>query len=106
MDRREFVAAGVGSALGVRTLSAPAADTGPVTQDQFRSLFPRAQREVFLNAAAGTPLGTFADRGLRRYMDFQRLGPGEGRGDYVAGMQSEIRGLVGELIGAKPSEIA
>ncbi len=106
MDRREFVAAGVGSALGVRTLSAPDTDTGPVTQDQFRSLFPRAQREVFLNAAAGTPLGTFADRGLWRYMDFQRLGPGEGRGDYVAEMQSEIRGLFGGLIGAKPSEIA
>ena len=106
MDRREFVAAGVGSALGVRALSAPASDTGPLVQDPFRPLFPRARREVFLNAAGGTPLGTFADRGLRRYTDFQRLGPGEGRGDYVAEMQSEIRGLFGRLIGAKPSEIA
>jgi selenocysteine lyase/cysteine desulfurase len=75
-------------------------------QDPFRSLFPRAQREVFLNAAGGTPLGTFADRGLRRYMDFQRLGPGEGRDDYVGEMRSEIRGLFGGLIGAQPSEIA
>ena len=105
MNRREFVVAGVGGALGAPMVAKAERRTSS-RQDDVRGLFPRAEREVFLNAAGGTPLGTFAEEGLRRYMDFQRLGRGEGRGEYVAEMQSEVRGLFGELIGARASEIA
>lgn len=105
MNRREFVVAGVGGALGAPMVAKVERRTSS-RQDDVRGLFPRAEREVFLNAAGGTPLGTFAEEGLRRYMDFQRLGPGEGRREYVAQMQSEVRGLFGELIGARASEIA
>ena len=55
MNRREFVAAGVGGAL-----SAPIVARGaPVSvrrQNDVRALFPRAEREVFLNAAGGGTL--------------------------------------------------
>lgn len=103
MDRREFVAAGVGGALGAPL--AAKVEHGAARQGDVRAQFPRAGREVFLNAAGGVPLGAFAEQGLRRYADFQRLGPAEGRGAYVTQMQEEVRGRFGALIGARPSEI-
>ncbi len=106
MDRRAFVAAGLGTALGARSLHGAPGAARRRAQDDIRALFPRLEREVFLNAAGGTPLGRFADAGLRRYMDFQRLGPGEGRSEYVGRVSREIRGLFGNLIGADASEVA
>lgn len=107
MQRREFVATGVG---GVLARALPGPPSRPVTeltrQDDVRASFPRLASEIFINAAAGTPLGSFAEAGLQRYAEFQRLGPGQGRADYVAEMSSSVRGLFGDLIGARPSEIA
>ena len=63
MERREFFATGIGGALGARAvlgrprLSSPNA----LIQDHVRASFPRLARETFINAAAGTPLGTFAE---------------------------------------------
>ena len=70
-----------------------------------RDLFPRLRNEVFLNAAAGTPLGSFAQEGLQRYLDYWRLGPGGGRGDYFEEMMSQIRPMFARLIGSLPEEI-
>jgi selenocysteine lyase/cysteine desulfurase len=107
MNRREFLAAGVGGALGSSVLGADEWRKPTTTrQDSLRAAFPRLESDVFLNAAGGTPLGTFAEEGLRRYVAFQQLGPGAGRGDYVAEMQANVGGLFGELIGARASEIA
>lgn len=106
LDRRAFLAAGVGGALGVGGWSArPNAVSAPRLQAGLRDAFPRLAGEVYLNAAGGTPLGSFAEEGLQRYMAFQRLGPGHGRGEYVAEMQASVRGLFGELIGARASEV-
>lgn len=116
MDRRTFVATGVGGAIAAGTpvpaagvpsrpsSRAPASPSG--AQAPVRELFPRLQHDVFINAAGGTPLGTFSEAGLERYMDFQRLGGGDGRRDYVVEMQTNIRRLFAELIGARESEIA
>ncbi len=106
MDRREFLATGIGGALGAGAAPREAPRPKVPAQDQIRASFPRLARETFVNAAAGTPIGTFAEAGLRRYSEFQRLGPAEGRGDYVAEMLSSIRGLFGGLIGARPAEVA
>ena len=106
MDRREFLAAGVGGALSVGTSLGKRPLPRTPLQDQVRASFPRLARERFVNAAGGIPLGTFAEEGLQRYMAFQRLGPGEGRGDYVGEMRANVGRLFGELIGARPSEIA
>ncbi len=106
MDRREFFAAGIGGAIGAGSIDRRELRRRLTPQDDLRALFPRVEREVFLNAAGGTPLGSFAQAGLERYMAFQRLGPGDGRGAYVGEMRSEIRGLFGQLIGARASEIS
>lgn len=103
MDRREFVATGMG---GVLSASAPRASASPAAQSAYRALFPRLAGETFINAAGGTPLGAFAESGLQRYMAFQRLGPGDERGDYVAEMHATVRELFARLIGARAGEIA
>lgn len=108
MHRRQFLATGIGGVLGVqaRALLGEPPLPPPPAPNQVRAMFPRLARDNFVNAAAGTPLGVFAETGLKRYVDFQRLGPGDGREEYVAEMRSNIRGLLGQLIGARSSEIA
>jgi len=75
-------------------------------QSDIRSMFPRLTQDRFISAAAGTPLGSFAASGIRRYMDFQELGSGNGRGEYFETMLSNVRGMFGDLIGATADEIA
>lgn len=105
MDRRSFLAAGAlaaaGSALSCGPGSPPRAGMAAPG-----SPFPRADAELFLNAAGGMPLSTFAEQGLSRYMDFIRLGPANGRGDYFGEVWSGIRPAFASLIGASPEEIA
>jgi selenocysteine lyase/cysteine desulfurase len=113
MDRRQFLATGVGAAVGAPLAldgggSATAAGRAGARQTpvEIRELFPRLRGEVFLNAAGGTPLGSFAREGLRRYEDFWTHGPGEGRADYFAEMLTGVRGRIAGLIGADSSEVA
>ncbi|MEJ2206995.1 MAG: aminotransferase class V-fold PLP-dependent enzyme [Gemmatimonadota bacterium] len=107
MDRREFVATGVGGALGLRSLDLEGRGASPaqVQVSGVRALFPRLTEETFLNAAGGTPLGSFAEEGIRRYLDYIRMGPAEGRSEYVGQMRAEVRDLFARLIGAKPAEV-
>lgn len=102
MDRRTFFAAG-GAALAGAACGLPdtrqAAEAAGVT-------FPRGEGETFLNAAGGMPLSSFSEAGMSRYLDFIRLGPGEGRGEYFNRMWSDIRGDFAALIGADAGEIA
>ncbi len=131
MDRRRFLVAGAGAAMGVPgVLGRPGAleaasvvagadpgaasgsglpGRGPVTPQSVadvRRLFPRLDSEVFLNAAGGTPLGAFAHDGLRRYEELWALGPGEGRGAYLGEMLEDVRARLARLMGATPQEIA
>jgi len=69
-------------------------------------MFPRLERDVFLNAAGGTPLSTFSEEGLRLHEALWRWGPGEGRGEAFGTMLSDTRTRFASLIGARPSEIA
>ena len=71
-----------------------------------RALFPRLEHEIYVNAAAGTPLSSFAEDGLRAYEEYWSLGPGEGRGESIGNMLAETREQIGRLIGATANEIA
>ncbi|NNF29486.1 MAG: aminotransferase class V-fold PLP-dependent enzyme, partial [Gemmatimonadetes bacterium] len=102
MDRRAFLAAGSAALAGA---SCGLPDTRQAA-DATGLTFPRSEHETFLNAAGGMPLASFAEAGLARYMDFIRLGPDDGRGEYFNQMWSEIRGDFGAMIGAKAEEIA
>jgi selenocysteine lyase/cysteine desulfurase len=101
MDRRGFVAMG---SLGLAELVRPHSPSG-AQGIPTRGLFPRLRHETFLGGAGGTPLGAFADEGIQRYLDFIRLGPGEGRGDYRNEVWSGVRGGFARLIGAREDEV-
>ncbi|MDH3223971.1 MAG: aminotransferase class V-fold PLP-dependent enzyme, partial [Gemmatimonadota bacterium] len=103
VDRRAFLAASGGALWAGGACGPPETrqTAGPPP-----TVFPRGERETFLNAAGGMPLTSFSESGLTRYMDFIRLGPDEGRGDYFNQMWSEIRGDFAALIGAQADEVA
>lgn len=71
-NRRQFL----GSAAMASALAA-----APKLSDfeSVRKEFPRATRQVYLDAAANMPLPKYTADGMRRYMDFHMYGPGEGR---------------------------
>ena len=110
MNRRNFLAAGVGGAMSVPLAGWPAKGNGLLIQRRpqagVRDLFPRLQREAFLNAAGGTPLSTFAEEGLRSHEDMWRWGRGDGRGEAFGEMLTDTRARFAQLIGARPSEIS
>jgi selenocysteine lyase/cysteine desulfurase len=73
--------------------------------EAIRKEFPRATRQVYLDAAANMPLPKYTADGMRRYMDFHMYGPGEGRGEYASDSVRRSKVLFAKLINAKPSEI-
>lgn len=108
VNRRQFL----GSA-GAFALSARSAFAGlqPGRQDAIfppsvRADFPAAARETYLNSAAIHPVGTFAARAMQQLIDFRLHGPGEGRMDFGADTQQELKAKFGRLIGATANEIA
>jgi selenocysteine lyase/cysteine desulfurase len=82
-----------------------AANGGLSIPSDIRSRFPRVGQETYLNAAGMMPLGDFSIEGLRRHEAYQQLGGGDGRGEYVRAMQTGIRGLFADLVGAEEREI-
>ena len=97
-NRRRFL----GSAAMASALAA-----APKLSDfeSIRKEFPRATQQVYLDAAANMPLPKYTAEGMRRYMDFQMYGPGEGRGEYANESVRQSKVLFAKLINAKPSEI-
>lgn len=100
VNRRQLLTS---AALGAPPLAAATASS---VFAEIRKEFPRANHEVYLDAAANMPLPKYVAEGMRRYMDFHMYGPGEGRGQYAADSVRQARELFARLINAKPSEIA
>ncbi len=113
MHRRRFLSCGLAGTIGTCQLISRSPSTANETlsrcaiieTDRFRKMFDRADREVFLNAAGGTPLSTFALDGARRFEEFWRFGPADGRGKSFQQTQARTRSRFAELIGAETSEI-
>jgi selenocysteine lyase/cysteine desulfurase len=112
MNRREFlVTTGtVGSAaiMGVPRLTAAAIRQGRagVFPASVRADFPSVARETYLNSAALHPVGTFTAHAMKGVIDHRLLGPGEGRADFNAKQQEDLKRKFGALINATPREIA
>ncbi|HYE87501.1 MAG TPA: aminotransferase class V-fold PLP-dependent enzyme [Vicinamibacterales bacterium] len=124
MKRREFLTAALAAAGAARlTTSANAAaiDTGSIGNGaglleqagrpgvfpaSVRADFPSAARETYLNNAALHPVGTFAANAMKSVIDYRLLGPGEGRADFGAGKQEDLKKKFGAMINAKATEIA
>jgi selenocysteine lyase/cysteine desulfurase len=71
-----------------------------------RADFPIASNETYLNSASIHPMSVPASRALEQHMAFRTKGGGEGRADFGAAQQADLKLRFGRLIGAKPAEIA
>lgn len=74
--------------------------------DAVRADFPRATRKLWLAAAETHPFSVHTLRAIESYAQFRALGEGEGRTYFTREMQSELKRMYGDLINAKPEEIA
>ena len=110
MNRREFLvsAGAIAASAGIRlkadtTWQPPRTGVFPAS---VRADFPSVARETYLNSAALHPVGTFAANAMKGVIDHRLLGPGEGRADFNARAQEELKAKFGALINAKATEIA
>jgi len=103
MNRRNFLTAGAG--VAALASAGGATPTKASDFDSIRGEFPRATEQVYLDAAANTPLPKYTAEGMRKYLDFHMYGPGEGRGAYANEALHQVKPLFAKLINAKPSEI-
>ena len=71
-----------------------------------RADFPSVLRETYMNSASMHPVGTFAADAVKQVVDFRLYGPGEGRSDFGAAKQEELKKKFGALINASANEIA
>lgn len=79
---------------------------GSIFPASVRADFPSVARETYLNSAAMHPVGTFAADAIKQVVDFRLYGPGEGRSDFGAAKQDELKKKFGALINASAAEIA
>ena len=108
LGRRQFLASAGALAVTARdAFSTPeAATVGSVLPASIRADFPSVATETYLNSAAMHPLGTFAARAIEQGVNFRLKGPGEGRLDFDADKQQQLKARYAQLINAKASEIA
>jgi selenocysteine lyase/cysteine desulfurase len=108
MNRREFLAGAGSLAIAVKPFFAAAQTTtrAGVFPASVRADFPSVARETYLNSAAMHPVGTFAANAMKGVIDNRLFGPGEGRADFGARAQEELKRKFGALINATPNEIA
>ncbi len=68
--------------------------------------FPSVSTETYLNSASMHPVGTFAAEAMKNVIDYRLYGAGEGRSDFGAAKQEELKKKFGALINATAKEIA
>jgi selenocysteine lyase/cysteine desulfurase len=108
MNRREFLVSAGAVAIAAKPLFASAqmpARTG-VFPASVRADFPSVARETYLNSGALHPVGTFTANAMKSLIDYRAFGPGEGRADFGAAKQEELKKKFGAMINASASEIA
>lgn len=110
LGRREFIAgAGAFATFGRSARSLFAEQSmrpGAVFPASVRADFPIVATETYLNSAAMHPLGSFAARAIERGVAYRLHGAGEGREDFGAARQEDLKKRYGQLINATPNEIA
>lgn len=109
LDRRAFLAGAGALAVSARSSFAaaqPPMRPGSVFPASVRADFPSVSLETYMNAAAMHPLGTFAARAIERGVAYRLRGPGEGRADFGADRQQDLKRRYGQMINATADEIA
>lgn len=108
MNRREFLITSGSLAVSARTFFAleQSATRAGVFPASVRADFPSVSRETYLNSAAMHPVGLFAANAMKGVIDHRLLGPGEGRADFNARAQQELKAKFGAMINAQATDIA
>jgi len=108
INRREFLAGAGALAVSARSgfAAGQPARAGAVFPASVRADFPSVALETYLNSAAMHPLGTFAARGIEQGIAYRLHGAGQGRVDFGADKQQDLKTRYGQLIGATANEIA
>ena len=108
LGRREFLAGAGALAVSARSASCRARrrKPGAIFPASVRADFPSVALETYMNSAAMHPLGTFAARGVEQVVDYRLHGAGQGRVDFGAAKQEELKKRYGALINATANEIA
>jgi selenocysteine lyase/cysteine desulfurase len=108
LGRREFLATAGALAVSARAgfAARQAMRPEPVFPAIVRADFPGATLETYLNSAAIHPLGTFAANAMGQTVQFRLRGAAGGGADFGVEKQQDLKRRFGQLIGAKPSEIA
>jgi selenocysteine lyase/cysteine desulfurase len=107
MNRREFLVGAGSLAVAARPLFAATQSTAAaVFPASVRADFPSVTRETYLNSAALHPVGSFAADAMKSMIDYRLLGPGDGRADFNAAKQEELKKKFGAMINATATEIA
>jgi selenocysteine lyase/cysteine desulfurase len=108
MNRREFLAgAGALAIVGRPLLASTQTPTrAGIFPPSVRLHFPSVATETYLNSAALHPVGIFASEAMKNVIDYRLFGPAEGRSDFGAAKQEELKKKFGAMINASASEIA
>jgi len=107
LGRREFLAGAGALAVSARSvLAAQASKPGAIFPASVRADFPSVANETYLNSAAMHPIGIFASEAMKNVIDYRLFGPAEGRSDFGAAKQEELKKKFGAMINASAGEIA
>ena len=108
MNRREFLVGAGTLAVAARPLfaAAQAAPRAGIFPPSVRLHFPSVATEAYLNSAAMHPIGIFASEAMKNVIDYRLFGPAEGRADFGAAKQEELKKKFGAMINASAGEIA
>jgi selenocysteine lyase/cysteine desulfurase len=108
IGRRDFLTGAGALAVSARSVFANLQTTraAGVFPASVRADFPIASVGTYMNSAAMHPLGTFAARAIERGLAYRLRGPGEGRADFGAAKQEDLKKRYGQLINATAQEIA
>ena len=110
LGRRDFLAGAGALAVSSRSLFAgaaqPATRAAAIFPPSVRADFPLVATETYLNSAALHPVGTFAARAIEQGLAYRLHGPGEGRAEFNADKQQNLKVTYAKLIGATANEIA
>src|SRR6266545_6772296 len=106
VDRRHFLLSAAALAASARPVFAEAAAPGSLLPPSVRADFPIASEQTYLNSASIHPMSLPASRALEQHVAFRLKGAGEGRADFGADQQQDLKRRFAALIGAKANEIA
>ena len=112
VDRRQFLlsAAALATTPALPAFGAPAGVAAPgeggIFPPSVRADFPIASNQTYLNSASIHPMSVPASRALSDHIQFRLKGGGEGRTDFTADQQADLKKRFAALINAQPQEIA